>query len=218
MNVGQFIERFRSERQDMAQPYLYTDAEIVGWLNDAIDEACQRAHILEDATSAFTSFNVTAGTLSTALPDYVLKVIRLTADGRRIDETSIAELDEKNPRWESQEGETQGFIYGRDNTLRLYPTPTKTVAVKLRVSRLPMDMLSADVETEDIPVPRPWHAKLFNWVYRCAFMKNDVETQDTNKAADFEARFIQDFGVRENANVERKHRDKAPPVVQFRSF
>jgi hypothetical protein len=218
MNVGQFITRFRSERADTATPYLWSDAEIADWLNDAIEEACQRAHILEDATSAFTSFTVAAGTEYTALPDYVLKLIRVTVDGQRIDATSIEELDANHAYWETQEGDTQGYIHGRDGTLRLYPLPAANVAVKLRVSRLPVDLLSADIDAEEIPLPRPWHAKLFNWVHRCALMKNDTETQDLSKAADFEAAFIRDFGIREDANVERKHRDKTPPVVQFRSF
>ena len=45
MNVGQFIERFRRDRKDEAQPYLWSDAEIADdFLNDAVEEACQRAH------------------------------------------------------------------------------------------------------------------------------------------------------------------------------
>ena len=73
MNVGQFIERFRRDRKDEASPYLWSDAEIADdYLNDAVEEACQRADLIEDATSAFTSFTWAADTVSVALPSHVL--------------------------------------------------------------------------------------------------------------------------------------------------
>jgi hypothetical protein len=220
MNVGQYIERFRRERKDAAEPYLWESAEIVDdWLNDAIEEACQRAHLIEDGTSAFTSFNVAADALGAQLPGYVLKVLRVVAGGKLLEETSIAELDDKEGvTWETRKGEPRRFVFDQSGYLRLFPIPSETVAVKIRVSRLPMDRLSADLETEEPEIAQQWHVKLLNWVYRCALMKNDAETIDLNKAADFEARFIADFGIRENANVERKHRDKTPPVVQYNSF
>lgn len=218
MNVEQFIERFRIERQDTAEPCLWSDAEIVNWLNDAVEEACQRAHILIDGTSAFTSFTVAAGTEYTQLPSYVLDILRLSVDGRRIDPTSIEELDSLDSRWESREGRPQGWIFERNGTLRLFPTPSENVTVKIRVSRLPIDTLSADIGTGEPEIPLQWHTKLLNWVYRCALMKNETETQDKAKADDYEARFIADFGIRENANVERKHRDKSPHVVQYQDF
>ena len=218
MNVEQFIDRFRSERDDRATPYLFSDAEIVDWLNEAIEEACQRAHLIEDAQSAFTSFNVTAGTVYTPLPPYVIKVMRVTVDGMKIDPTSEEELDRMDRRWELRTGQPQGWIFGRDGSLRLFPTPSKTVAVKIRVSRLPVDLLSPDLGAEEPEIPQQWHVKLLNWVYNRALRKNEVETQDLEKAYEYETRFIADFGIRENANVERKHRDKSPNVVQYQDF
>ena len=220
MNVGQFIERFRRDRQDEATAPLWTDAEIIDdYLNDAVEEACQRAHLIEDATSAFTSIAWAADVESTQLPAYVLKVLRLTCDGRKLSESSIEELDATcGQYWEAHTGTPSAFYFERNGMLRLYPIPAAAATVKIRVSRLPVDRYSASMDTEEPEIPQQWHAKLLNWMYRCALMKNDAETIDPNKAADFEARFIGDFGIRENANVERKHRDKSPNVVQYNSF
>lgn len=220
MNVEQFIERFRRDRRDEAQPYLWSDTEIVDdYLNDAVEEACQRAHLIEDASSAFTSFTWTADTVFFALPYYVLKVIRVTFDGRKLTETSIEELDSKGGSdWESLKGLPHAYYFERNGNIRVYPTPAVDGAVKLRVSRLPIDRYSADRCMEDVEIPAQWNAKLLNWMYRCALMKTDAETHDPVKAGQYEAAFEADFGYRHDANVERKHRDKAPPVVQYNSF
>ena len=219
MNVGQFIERFRRRMTDIAAGQLFTDEEIADdYLNDAVEEACQRAHLIEDATSSFTSFTWDANTESVTLPSYVLKVIRLTYEGRRLDETSIDELDSKSLDWESHKGLPRGYIFERNGSLRLYPTPVVDGAVKLRVSRLPIDRYSADRDTEDVEIPVQWHVKLLNWMFRTALLKNEAETQDKVKADEYEARFIADFGKRHDANVERKHRDKSPPLVKYNDF
>lgn len=219
MNVGQFIERFRRDRKDEATPYLWSDAEIADdFLNDAVEEACQRAHLIEDASSAFTSFTWPANAETIALPAYVLKVIRATYEGRRLDETSFEELDAKGTDWESHKGLPQGYIFERNGSMRLYPTPAIDGAVKIRVSRLPVDRYSADLEGDDVEIPVQWHVKLLNWMYRSALMKTDAETHDPVKAGQYEAAFEADFGYRHDANVERKHRDKSPPVVQYNGF
>jgi hypothetical protein len=220
MNVGQFIERFRRDRKDEAEPYLWSDAEIADdYLNDAVEEACQRAHLIEDNTSAFTSIAWTAAQASAALPACVLKVLRITFDGRKLTETSIDELDQEcGSAWESRTGSPSAFYFERNGVLRLYPIPTAAGPVKLRVSRLPIDRYSADRDSEDVEIPVQWHVKLLNWMYRSALMKTDAETHDPVKADDYEARFVADFGYRHDANVERKHRDKSPPVVKYQSF
>lgn len=220
MNVGQFIERFRRDRKDEATPYLWSDAEIADdYLNDAIEEACQRAHLIEDASSDFTQIAWLADEVFALLPAYVLKVIRVSFDGRRLRETSIEELDaECGSAWESRTGSPSSFYFERNGSLRLYPIPTANGSVKIRVSRLPIERYSADRDTEDVEIPVQWHVKLLNWMYRCALMKTDAETHDPVKAGQYEQAFEADFGRRHDANVERKHRDKAPPVVQYQSF
>jgi hypothetical protein len=220
MNVGQFIERFRRDRKDEATPYLWSDAEIADdFLNDAVEEACQRAHLIEDNTSDFTQISWLAGEVFALLPAYVLKVIRVTFDGRRLIETSIDELDaECGSTWEDRAGTPSAFYFERNGTLRLYPIPTADADVKIRVSRLPVERYSADRDSEDVEIPVQWHVKLLNWMYRSALMKTDAETHDPVKAGQYEQAFEADFGYRHDANVERKHRDKSPNVVQYQSF
>lgn len=220
MNVAQFIERFRRDRKDQATPYFWTDEEIIDdYLNDAIDEACQRSHIIEDSTSDFTSFTVAADALGAQLPGHVLGLMRVVAGDRVLIETSVEELDDKEgDRWETITGQPRFYVFDSNNYLRLFPFPSAATPVRLRAWRLPICRLTAGQDYEEPEIPQQWHVKLLNWMYRCALLKNEGETIDPNKAADFEARFTNDFGIRENANVERKHRDKTPPVVKYNEF
>ena len=48
MNVEAFIGEFRRVMADTAVPYLWSDEEVVTYLNDAVKEACERALLIED--------------------------------------------------------------------------------------------------------------------------------------------------------------------------
>ncbi len=50
-------------------------------------------------------------------------------------------------------------------------------------------------------------------MYRCAYLKQDAETFDKMKAGEYGALFTASFGERPDANVQRKQRDRRPPVV-----
>ena len=58
-----------------------------------------------------------------------------------------------------------------------------------------------------------YHLRMMNWIYRCALLKTDTETVNKIKASDYEAIFEGDFGLRPDANVQRKRRDKRLPVT-----
>ncbi|WP_132750411.1 hypothetical protein [Simplicispira metamorpha] len=57
------------------------------------------------------------------------------------------------------------------------------------------------------------HGGVRYWVYRCAYLKQDAETFDKMKAGEYGALFTASFGERPDANVQRKQRDRRPPVV-----
>ena len=52
------------------------------------------------------------------------------------------------------------------------------------------------------------------WIYRCARLKHDAETFDKTRALDHEAIFERTFGMRPDANVQRKRRDRGPPIIR----
>ena len=62
MNVAEFIAAFRADLVDNDTPPLWSDTDIVRYLNDAIQEANERAFLTEDrATRAVCRFTLSAG-------------------------------------------------------------------------------------------------------------------------------------------------------------
>lgn len=214
MTLAELIVEFRSARSDDKVPYLWSDEEITAYLNEAMNEACERALLIEDRT---TGECCTIG-LSIAEPNYtlhesVLGIKRLTVAGLPLDETSIEDLDAGDAYWETRTGAPRAFVREGMSGLRIVPIPTAAEDATLTVWRLPLEPLSADRPDESPEIHAIYHRRLLPWVYRCALLKSDAETVDKAKALEQEAIFEQSFGVRPDANVQRKRRDRRPPVV-----
>lgn len=222
MNVADYIAEFRSDLSDDAgEKPLWSDAEIVGWLNEAVQEANERAKLTEDSTTpAVCSIPVVAGTAVYALHPSVFQVKRVALNGRKIEESSVEAQDACGPSgWETRSGTPREYIFqqasgGNPASIRLVRVPSDAGTLTLTVYRGALKKLSEDLDTQKPEVPERFHKHLKNWVYRCAYLKQDIETLDRTKAAEFEAIFERSFGARPDANVQRKQRDKRPPIVR----
>lgn len=213
MQVADFITRFRQERNDLEAPYFWSDEEIVAYLNEAEAEACERADLLIDSTTAACcTVTLVASQAVYTLHEAVDKVLKVIVDGKALVETSHETEDKDYEAWETLTGTPKRFIFD-GQVLRLVPMPTAAGSATLRVSRRPLEPLSADNDTGSPEIAQRHHLRLLNWVYRCALLKQDAETFDKGKAMEFEALFESDFGSRDNANVTRKKRDRAPARV-----
>lgn len=219
MNVADFIAAFRSELADSAVPPLWSDEEIVAYLNEAVQEACERALLIEDrATPTVCAITLQPGVDTYTLHPSVFQVKRLTLRGRPLNETSIEALDEERPGWEMHKGQPRAFIFEQSSgtlpaRVRLVPTPMQAEPIALTVYRGVLQKLSADQTMDEPEFDGRYHARLKDWVYRCAYLKQDVETFDKMKAGEYGALFTASFGERPDANVQRKQRDRRPPVV-----
>lgn len=229
MNVEQFIATFRSVLDDKANSVgggggdtLWSDEEIVGYLNEAVNEVAERALLIEDhLTPAACSITLQAGVGEYALHPSVLKIKRLTWDGRPLCETSSEELDDEHLAWETLAGRPTQYIHSGSNTLRLIRIPRAedlavAATLALTVYRTPLAPYSVSNLSEVPELKVLYHDRLMQWMYRCAYLKKDSETFDANAAAKHEAAFTASFGQRPDANVQRKRRDKRPPVVRMR--
>lgn len=217
MTVADFIAQFRSDLDDGAAPYLWSDADIIRYLNGAVREACERALLIEDDTSAAAQLTTIISQPTYVLHASVIQIKRVAFRGRVLDETSIEAEDECRSNWQSLVGEPRRYI-ANDLKIRLVPAPDTTEAVALTVYRRPLAEFSVDPLVSGALSPefnQIYHERLLDWVYRCAYLKQDVEALNKSKAAEFDVLFTQSFGVRPDANVQRKRRDKRPPVVRM---
>ena len=220
MKVADFIEGFRSSVGDNEVPYFWSAEEIVRYLNEAVQEACERAKLIEDrSTAAVCSITAQSGESTYSLHPSVFEIRRLTFNGRRLDETSVEEMDQDCPGWESRSGQPRAFIFEQASgvqpaKVRLVPTPTAAGPIALTVVRGALKPLSADLDLARPELPERFHERLMDWVLHRAYLKQDADIFDPNKAATSLALFVQAFGERPDANVQRKRRDKRPPVVR----
>ena len=219
MKVAEFITDFRADLVDNDTPPLWSDADIVRYLNDAVQEANVRAFLTEDRqTPAVCTITLVPDVSTYQLHPSVFEIKRATLRGRPLDETSVEELDDECPGWENWKGSPRLFIFeqasgARPASIRLVRIPTQADTLSMTVYRGALNPLTAANGTAKPELPERFHERLKDWVYRCAYLKQDADAFDKSKAIEFEASFERSFGARPDANVQRKQRDRRPPIV-----
>lgn len=213
MTLEDFIAEFRRVRQDEQSGYLWSDEEITSYVNEAINEACERALLIEDRTTeTVCTISLTVGESSYPLHDSIIKVKRVTLDGTVLPETSIEKMDELDTFWENRSGTPTRYMLDGNMGIRFDRMPTVAEYASMTVYRTPLEPLAAATDVPEIK--SLYHLRLMPWVYRCALLKQDSEVFDQSEAEKQEATFIRNFGERPDANVQRKRRDRRPPIVR----
>ena len=224
MTLDQVIAQFRLDRDDAVAPYLWSTAEVRGYLNEALNEVCERALLVEDSTTAACcEITLVAGQSVYPLHASVVKVKRVTYDGKKIGETSIEALDGADFAWETRTGPPTEYVLS-ETSVRVTPTPTVasvalTDTIALTVYRKPLAAIDEDTDTDtDLAtlagVPSIYHRRMMEWMHYLALRKNDTQTIDLDGAKIHGADFEASFGMRPDANVQRKRRDRRPPIVR----
>ena len=171
MNVADFIAAFRSELADYAEPPLWRDEEIAAYLNEAVQEACERAYLIEDrATPAVCAIALQPGVDTYSLHASVFEIKRLTYQGRPLGETSVEALDAESPGWEVRQGQPRGFIFEQASgaqpaRVRLVPTPNQAGGIALTVYRGALKPLNSDQDNAKPEIHERYHARLKDWIY-----------------------------------------------------
>jgi hypothetical protein len=216
------FDTFRARAFDTAAPYLWSDVELQEYLDDAQNEAAERALLLRDSSTAeICEVAITAGESTYLLDERILQIERAKLDSqtRPLVLTSVDELDRTSPGWGSRTGSTTTIAIDAEGAgwvARLVGVPSVDDTLRLQVFRLPMQSIALPGDEPEIA--KRLHVRLVDWMMFRAYSKKDAETKDEVKAAEYEAIFTSAFGPRVDANVRRKQRDRSPKVVQFQEF
>lgn len=219
MTLGELRTALRWRLDDSAAPYLWPDEELNSYINQAVDEACFRARLnIDSSSAAVTPVVVTAGVAEYALHSSIIDVLRVwdNVDNHKLIKTGFDELDQLYPSWPSHEGPLMKYVLDlnyyhatgdEDQTHRLtiYPKPAKDTTLSLTVYRLPLEPMASDGDVPEIP--RQYHSDLLHWAAHLAYLKRDADTSDPNKARDAMQLFEIAFGEKPGA-VILEHRRK----------
>jgi hypothetical protein len=207
MTLAELRSLFRIKSGDIAAPYLWGDPEIDGFLNEAENEAAERASLIYDDTSATSLINVVPGTKRYPLTANVVRLdyAELTIPPA-IEPDKIPIIDRREMRYRAL------FLIPDRTSIELNFTPDFSGTLRLGMYRLPNTQMTADTDTPEINAR--YHAKLLDWALHLAYLKTDSDSFDQGKADRHEAEFIANFGQRIDANVRRKHGERRRHVTR----
>ena len=198
MNLGEIESLTRREIDDEvgndASRYV-KQVQIYAYANEAENEACRRARLLVDSsTAAICQIAVVACTAVYAFDERIIFIKRgkLAGGTAALGKASHVIMDERCPGWEAKSGVVEAFVTGlHSNQLQLYKIPNSDDTLKLTVIRTPLVAMTSPAAIPEIP--SRLHLPLILWIKHKIFNNQDKELFDKTRAdkslADFEKYF-----------------------------
>lgn len=179
---------FRIEVDDTVATYLWSDALIYGYIDDAQKQFCRDTYGIEDARSF--RLNIKAdGTQWYALDPAILKVRSAIdpATGLDIPLIALEKMRENSLRFDTATGPIKALITGMDKGyLRALPIPNVASVVELRTFRLPADL---ENPTDEFEIDQQHVRALLLWVKHRAYAVQDTEVYDPRLSEKFRAQW-----------------------------
>lgn len=186
--LGAFVTEWRNRLGDALTPYLWSNDEIVGYLNDALAELSLEVPLIEDSSSSICSFSLAADQETVAISPRVTAIhsARLGSGGLPLRIMSVHELDAEQYNWRDQDSGTPlvfAFNPSGDGTGFIYPPTEDEDTLYLVVNRLPISDLTWDGDQNTvIGIPSRFHRLLIDGVLYRAYQKNDTDTEDKGRS------------------------------------
>lgn len=198
---------FRREVRDEAEPYLWTDADILTYINEAQNMFCRLAGGIADAiTTDITHVPVGNGMLFAAISPKILKLrdVRRASDGRNVDILNLEDLGTAGvtyggygQQWGTggakvgtELGPTRAVVLGaQENAIVLVPLPAEEDVLYLVVDRLPINPV--DYTMYGLEIGDIHHRSLLYWMKHLAHEKQDAETYDRGRSEEFRQKFVE---------------------------
>lgn len=218
MTSDELLGLFRLETTDTVAPYLWSDAEIYAYINDAYYMFVR----LTGGVSDFTTPSICEIDASKEEPTANVspKILRFVTAHRRSDgrEITVLNYTDMNRNLMSDYGITvsgamprgigkvRAMVIGlQKGIVRWIDIPDADDTIDLVVYRLPLSRITAggqqltDVDDEH-------HLHLLKWVKSLAYRKQDAETFNEVKAGDFEQQFTVYCELAKRELERRRHK------------
>jgi hypothetical protein len=175
---------------------LWSQAELLEYAQDAENEICERIEAIVDNTSALTSIAVNTSTGSYGLSNTVVNVKSARMEGGTFPlmQTSEPVMDLTYVNWRTSTGTPRSFMKTPTNNIIIHPIPDTADTILMTVSRFPNTPMTVNGSPE---IDARYHEGLLLWMIHRAYMKNDSETLNVDKAKDYKKKFEEFFGQKQ---------------------
>lgn len=187
MTPKELAQHFRDEVHDTKKPYLWSDAELLRYMNLAYSEWVRLIGGLRDSRSDLCIVDIPAATAEVDVDRRILRLINVRdAQGKELRVFSPTDQEAINsPR---RPGNIRAVVFGEtESTLRTIDVSPTATTLSLVVRRLPLEnitMASAcfEIRTEQVEY------LTYGMKYR-AYMKDDPDTYDKQRSDRAKAQF-----------------------------
>lgn len=220
MELGELLDATRVLLDDTVEDYLWSDALLTRFANNAVREVCLRTRCFKDDTAPRCRINLVAGTDTYAVdPSFiVVSKAQLWQQSFPLHRVTTERLSDVLPGWDVGRvapGKPEFIVFDRvQNTIRVAPTPDQAYELHLKVMRVPdadEQMESRDDEPV-ISIIAPEDMK--HWIAHEAYLQKDSEQYDPERSAQHEALFTARFGARPSEHALRLW--STQPIVHTR--
>jgi hypothetical protein len=184
MHTGDILAHARYQLDDETEPYLWSDIELLAYLQKAYDEWCRKLEVLRDAeTVSICSITLLASTSIYSMSEKIVRIFsaRLaTSTTVPLDVKDELWLDEYVWAWRTRTG-TPLYVAPDYETKKIrvvpyFPVGSSGDTLWLSVARLGLSNFTiAGLETESPETNSDQHILLVDGILRDAYLKRDTE-------------------------------------------
>lgn len=202
MNRGQMISRVQNAFGDTSEAQI-TRLEIIDWLNEGQLDVARKTEALKQHAET----NALSSTGSYDLPVDFIKIDRVSFDGKKLQRTTLQELDHYNADRDTSNPTgipNQFYTYGR--TITVYPAPPVAGSGNLDIwyIKAPPNL---DDDTDESELPVFLHDDIWRFALARAKEKDEEFDQSASIMADYELRLLQS-----RDDVQHQGNDSYPAV------
>lgn len=215
MNLGEIRARFRQRVDDLQPPYLWGQEEVDAYANEAVAEAAERAFLIFEAIDPRVSrIMVRPEQYAYDLHPAIVRIDRVSNIDSQVilAPTEVAELSSLNMRGDLS-GDPAHYA-AQGGKIMFYPMPaTQPAHIHIAAYRVPMDPMAHEQDEPEIEARL--HERLIDWMAYRAYSKRDADAYDARRAQNALMTFAANFGIRDDADTQRKKAEHRRPVAAF---
>jgi len=183
------IDIARYRLNNVQQPWLWSDAELVVYANECLREFLFSTKMLNEATDAdICTLTLSDGVQNYAISDRIFTVqsARISGESRDLELKSTREMTEEVPAWlgDTNEGTPTKLILDfQHGYFYFWPVPDTTYTCSLHVFRIhETDFTGTSLSGQSLEIPSMYASVIAEGVAAKALLKSGPETFDPQKS------------------------------------